>query len=425
MRASDLSASVEAFASRNRILPDQQETPASDPVARLDNELAALTSTVASRERELSRLFDLIAVERNALLDAVLNRMFDSLGGIIPFDRVCCWFLSDNGAATFAYWNRSNGGATHNQSGYASPLEDAALLDMLRTGRPLIVDELEARRPLADLFQQLVAEGSRSTLMCPLIADGTPLGFLSFASAAPAAYTPVHAETFMRVAAQVSVVVQKTRAYGEVVSANRVLLKETRRLHQAAITDVLTGVLNRRALDDAVAHAWHRHVRGERNFGLLLCDLDHFKSVNDTYGHAVGDAVLSQAARRMERCLRGHDLFGRYGGEEFLAIVDTDSESQLLDVAERLRSRIASAPFGDVAMTASLGAAIASRFDSLESLLAATDRALYAAKHQGRNRCVLCSGDDREPLTCDPAQRDTPAADRPVPRLVSRGGQRS
>jgi diguanylate cyclase (GGDEF)-like protein len=425
MRAPDLSASVEAFASQISILPEPLSVPFQDPVARLGSELAVLTSTVANRERELNRLFDLIAVERNALLDAVLNRMFDSLGGVIPFDRVGCSFLAENGTATFAYWSRSNAGEAHIPTGYQSPLEDAALIEMLRTGRPLIINDLIARMPAADLFHRLLAEGCRSTLTCPLIADGTPLGFLFFASSAAAVYTSAHAATFMRVAAQVSVVVQKTRAYGEVVSANRLLLNETRRLHQAATTDALTGVLNRRALDDAIASAWRRHQRGERSFGLIMCDIDHFKAINDTHGHAVGDAVLSQAARRMERCLRGHDVFGRYGGEEFLAIVDTDSETQLLDVAERLRARMARTPFGELAVTASFGAAIASQFDSLESMIAAADRALYAAKGQGRNRCVVCSGEDRAALTRQSPTPCTTSVDRPGPRLVTRSGRRT
>ncbi len=219
-------------------------------------------------------------------------------------------------------------------------------------------------------------------------------------------FSNAHASAFERAASQVSVVVQKTRAYGEVVNHNRVLLRETRRLHEAATTDALTGVMNRRALDAALTSAWERHVRDRAGFGVIFCDVDHFKHVNDTHGHGIGDSVLARTALCLMRGLRGGDIFGRFGGEEFLAIVDTGSEATLADVAQRLRAMVAREMPCGISVTASFGAAASPRFSSLAALLAAADRALYAAKAHGRNQCVMAT---------DTASADTFAAETSAP----------
>jgi diguanylate cyclase (GGDEF)-like protein len=372
-----------------------------DAIAELGDALAAFSSRVARRERELNRLFDEIAVERNTLLDAVLSRLYLGLSGVIPFDAIECAFLSDDGTSTVSFWKRGSGPAPSEQ-GDPKPIGGTRLREMLATGYPLIINDLQSHAASAsggDLERRMVAEGARSALTCPLIADGVPLGFLFFTSHQPGAFAEAHAAAFKRAAAQVSIVVQKTRAYGEVVGHNRVLLRETRRLQEAATTDALTGVLNRRALDAALATAWDRYEQDGVAFGVILADIDHFKQVNDTHGHAVGDRLLSQTARCLARGLRGADVFGRFGGEEFLAIVDTTSEATLADVAHRLRSQVARENPCGIAVTASLGVAVSYRFNSVENLLGGADRALYDAKGSGRNRSAMAlSADEVIPL---------------------------
>jgi len=376
--------------------------PSPDALARLGESLAQFSSKVARREQELNKIFQDIAVERTSLLDAVLMRLFSGFTGVIPFERVECAFLSDDGRSVASYWGRTVDGQS-SASGHTTSIEGSQLIALLTSGRPRITSDLAAfvaEGTPAAVERRLYDDGARAVLTCPLVADGAPLGFLFFTSRFTHAFTDAHAAAFQRAATQVSIVVQKTRAYGEVVrypevvDRNRMLMRETGRLREQATTDALTGVMNRRALDAALASVWERYERTKAGFGVILCDVDHFKQVNDTYGHAVGDAVLASVARCFGRGLRGADMVGRWGGEEFLVIVDTESEQILMDVAERLRGLIGRDVSCGIAVTASLGAAACHRFSSLGDLLVSADRALYGAKAGGRNRSLLADESD-------------------------------
>lgn len=369
------------------------DAPSPDAIAQLGAALNDFSSRVARREHELSRIFEQIALERGSLLDAVLTRVVSGFSAVIPFDALECAFLSEDGGTLVSYWSRDAiGEAT--QPGHVTSIEGSRLLEPFADGCALIANDLLTHamgHARADLERRLIVDGARAMLACPLVADGVPLGFLFFTSRRPHVFTAAHAAAFRRAAGQVSVVVQKTRAYGEVVNHNRALLRETRRLREAATTDALTGVMNRRALDDALAAAWDRHQHEHSNFGVIFCDVDHFKHVNDTHGHAVGDGVLAQVAGCLARGLRGGDIVGRFGGEEFLAIVDTGAEATLADVAQRLRTMVAREVPCGISVTASFGAAVSPRFSSLSALIGAADRALYLAKAHGRNQCVMAT----------------------------------
>jgi diguanylate cyclase (GGDEF)-like protein len=163
-----------------------------------------------------------------------------------------------------------------------------------------------------------------------------------------------------------------------------------------ALRDGLTDLYNRRAFDDLLARTLAREQRQEGRLGLVLVDLDHFKKLNDTYGHPAGDAALKAAAQTLERHLRKGDHAARYGGEEFVAILPGADEPGAARIAERVRKAIEHHRLvfegARLHVTASMGVAVAPMDgDSAEALLAAADRALYAAKHQGRNRVVAAS----------------------------------
>jgi len=159
-----------------------------------------------------------------------------------------------------------------------------------------------------------------------------------------------------------------------------------------ATHDNLTRVCSRGVALDAISREEARQVRDKSSFGVILVDLDHFKSINDTYGHMCGDTVLKEAARRMTGCARPYDTVGRYGGEEFLIVVASADESITLALAERVRIAICSQPFatdsGDVHVTASFGVAASSIVRPLSSkeLLQLADEALYRAKRKGRDQ---------------------------------------
>lgn len=162
-----------------------------------------------------------------------------------------------------------------------------------------------------------------------------------------------------------------------------------------AMTDDLTGVFNRRGIIDMANHAYARCLHEHRSFSLALIDLDHFKAVNDQFGHLVGDAALKEAARRIQRSLRGGDIVGRWGGEEFLVILPGSSPAVLQDVGNKLVQTI-SGPFTEqgveVQLSASAGLVGMGSphvvFDEVIWLEAA-DQALYMAKERGRSQAVV------------------------------------
>ena len=167
-----------------------------------------------------------------------------------------------------------------------------------------------------------------------------------------------------------------------------------RRLEELAATDGLTGILNRRRFFELAAREVELARRKGRTVAVVLADLDHFKAVNDGYGHAAGDAVLKGVADRFRSVLRATDLSCRYGGEEFAFLFPESDLAQGLKAAERLRAGVAAAPLscseGAIGVTLSLGVSAGrpgpDGLLDLEGLLRAADEALYAAKKAGRNR---------------------------------------
>jgi len=171
---------------------------------------------------------------------------------------------------------------------------------------------------------------------------------------------------------------------------NVVLHQEAQRL---AITDGMTGIWNHRYFQLRFEQEMDRSARFRRPFCLLLCDIDDFKFVNDTYGHLLGDSVLIDLARRVKSEIRDIDVLARYGGEEFVLILpETDADGGLR-AAEKIRRRVAESPFGrdrSIPVTISIGVACFPRAGTDQtSLLRAADVALYQAKARGKNRCIL------------------------------------
>jgi two-component system chemotaxis response regulator CheY len=173
--------------------------------------------------------------------------------------------------------------------------------------------------------------------------------------------------------------------------AGRILLLH-KKLHAQATHDRLTGVWNRAAIMDHLERELQRAARQDTCIGVMVADLDHFKRINDTYGHPAGDAVLQEAVRRMSLVLRPYDRIGRYGGEEFLITVPGCTGSDAITLAERIRSAISASPVGsqsgEIPMTVSLGVTIGGNQigEDAATLIAAADEALYRAKKAGRNR---------------------------------------
>lgn len=170
------------------------------------------------------------------------------------------------------------------------------------------------------------------------------------------------------------------------------ILRLEQELRQQATKDALTGLWNRGAILDLVGQELQRGRRSRSHSALLVVDLDHFKSINDRFGHLVGDSVLQQCAQRMQRTLRSYDSIGRYGGEEFLVLLPQCDPLSAQTVAERIRQAIEAKPVvvdgRAIPVTTSIG--VTTTFGELDAnpatLIQHADEALYAAKSNGRNR---------------------------------------
>jgi diguanylate cyclase (GGDEF)-like protein len=163
------------------------------------------------------------------------------------------------------------------------------------------------------------------------------------------------------------------------------------RLHQLAMTDALTGAMSRVGLAEEAELLRSRLSTGQRRLAVLMVDMDHFKAINDTLGHAAGDKVLRCAAEMLRSALRRDALLARYGGEEFVAMVPVADLQSACQVAERMRRLLAQAPWADVVpglqgLTASVGVTLLEDAEPMERALARADEALYRAKNGGRNQ---------------------------------------
>jgi diguanylate cyclase (GGDEF)-like protein len=174
--------------------------------------------------------------------------------------------------------------------------------------------------------------------------------------------------------------------------SNRQLKDAYDRIEQIAVHDELTGLYNRRFLTEVLAREHSRAKRLNTAFAVCLFDIDHFKSINDTLGHAAGDAVLKHFALISNSGLRAVDVLGRYGGEEFLLILPDTGRAGASMAAERVRAVVEAAGFpqlpADRHVTVTAGVAISKRDEAVQELLGRADSALYEGKAAGRNRVV-------------------------------------
>jgi diguanylate cyclase (GGDEF)-like protein/PAS domain S-box-containing protein len=185
---------------------------------------------------------------------------------------------------------------------------------------------------------------------------------------------------FTTIASQVAVAFENARLFAQI--------------KDLATTDSLTGLHNRRHFFNLATHEFERVIRYHKALAVIMIDIDHFKNINDAYGHAAGDKSLEAIGDIFKKTLRKIDIAGRYGGEEFVILLPETSCVEAVNAAERLRIMIeaveVSTPFGTARLTASLGiACLGNLHETLENLLANADRALYAAKEAGRNSVAV------------------------------------
>lgn len=375
-------------------------TSAQQPKAiqRLGEELDELGQWLNERYNELIRLLEISTeLNKGILLDDILVRIYTFFKDIIPYERIGCALIDDDGENVTAYWAKFTYATEPKISkGYSAPLEGSSLQAIIDTGKPRIINDLERYlelHPESESTRRIVAEGIRSSLTCPLIADGRAVGFLFFSSTKKHTYDGLHQEVFLYIAAQVAHLIEKSKLYEKIVGLNQRLLAANQQLREQASRDALTGVFNHGAIIEFAQQKLNRAMRVP--FGIVMLDIDYFKQVNDTYGHIQGDLVLRKVAATIADEVKPSDRLGRYGGEEFLLLLNDVTEEQVLAVAERVRAAVehVEVPTENtpIRVTISVGATYVppEAAVSLTEILQCADVALYRAKNNGRNQVQL------------------------------------
>jgi len=187
----------------------------------------------------------------------------------------------------------------------------------------------------------------------------------------------------------------RIRVASRILTLQDELIQAREEIREQAMKDSLTGLWNRAAFKELFELELDRAARIKGQTGLLLLDLDHFKQINDTYGHMTGDIVLRKTARVLKKSVRSYDFVGRFGGEEFLVAFPASNKEQLRHHAERIRLAVANNPIrigtNEIVVTFSVGAAVSLPGQRLlAEIMAVADVALYRAKQSGRNCSVSC-----------------------------------
>jgi len=264
--------------------------------------------------------------------------------------------------------------------GQSFPSEEGLVGQALKLNRPLPANA-RCHSPMQVFGRDYLLTGYASLLVVPLQREeGTAVGTLTVAATAPEVLTPARQEILRLIAAQVAVKIDLGRTHQQ--------------LNRLATTDGLTGLLNHRTFQHGFNMMLQRESRRKGSLSLLLCDIDYFKKINDTYGHPFGDKVLQGVASILGKAARRVDLTARYGGEEFALLLEGADEKGALKVAARILKEIENMVFrhgqGPVRVTISVGLAVSPEHGTDKALLLSrADQALYRAKKQGRNRVVV------------------------------------
>lgn len=234
------------------------------------------------------------------------------------------------------------------------------------------------------LIEAIIAPDSMELWM-RLLACTLILGIAGYAQKALNLSHQLHKEVENRSTMLEQLVAQKTEALSQELEHSKVLQKE---LEAIAVTDQLTNLFNRRYFYEALNRACKRQQRNNSGLFILLLDIDHFKSINDNLGHAAGDAALRELANLLIKTVRETDVVARWGGEEFIILVEDSTLDQAIVFAERVRAGIDSYPF-TINHPVSVSIGIARYYPQLsecETTISRADLALYEAKRSGRNQ---------------------------------------
>lgn len=326
------------------------------------------------------------AISATLELDETIRIILEQLNRVVPYDSASVQLMSENKLEIVGQRGFEEPEAILGMT-FSLKSKNAPNHLVLDRRAPLILTDAQANY---EAFREPPNNHIRGWLGVPLIFQDRIIGLIALDSTEPDRFSENHARLASAFASQVAAALENARLY-----------EETRRL---SITDPLTGIGNRRHFIELAQREFQRSHRYQRPLSLIMMDLDHFKVVNDTYGHLVGDKVLRAIAKLCERNLRESDIIGRYGGEEFLILLpetpvnpsdpNKSDEHTAKAVAERLRKMVESTPTktaqGEIPITISLGIAeLTDDVGDLDTLIDRADQALYQAKQGGRNQSFV------------------------------------
>ncbi|MBK8595875.1 MAG: diguanylate cyclase [Holophagales bacterium] len=302
-----------------------------------------------------------------------------------------------------ALWSRSEAQHVEIGKGYEAPIVSSSLKQVLESGKARILDDLEAylaAHPESESTRRIVSEGIRSSLTLPLRSEGKAVGAVFFSSFRKGAYDDSHVRLLEGIAGHLAIVVTKSRLYDDLLATKASLEAANVELSRLARIDPLTGLLNRRAFDEALSTEWRRAVRFRSPLAVLMVDIDTFKSCNDTCGHAAGDVCLREVATALSSRIQcAGDFVARWGGEEFATILSDCGPGDALRMAEWIRAAAAEkriphagCPSGIVTVSVGGASRVPRSVDEPGGRTSQADEALYAAKRAGRNRSEVRTG---------------------------------
>ncbi len=307
-------------------------------------------------------------------LNQVLDSILDTIGHVIPYDGAFLVLLEDGQVRIVRQHLNLEGSEQDVTKQPIIPLVDAVPLRMMyETHQSVIIEEM----PEHFCWQPEDAECPMLSLLgAPIIIQDEVQGFLLLGSKQASFYPQLSADRLAAFAAQSALAIQNARLFQDI--------------YRLATTDSLTGIYNRHHFYKIGSGEFAQAQRQQYPLACIMLDIDHFKDVNDTCGHAMGDEVLRQTARTCAAQLRDSDIIGRYGGEEFVILLPyTDTVGAQL-IAERLRQAVlhTTVTWEDQlrSITISLGVAVMQDSSTIYSLINQADQAMYHAKEQGRNQ---------------------------------------
>ncbi len=334
-------------------------------------------------ERQLRALSDALRDTASALNSTlnfreVLERILLNVGKVVPHESANIMLLDGEWVEVLFHQGYLASQTGQFLEGLRFRLEEFPTLQkMYETNLPLVIPDTTKSSLWRD---NPIMAWIKSYAGMPLLSRGQVIGFLNLDSAAPGFFNEEVVFRLQAFADQAALAVQNARLYEEVQSLS--------------VTDPLTGVYNRRGLFQKCNEVIEQHRRNNLPVALVVFDLDNFKDFNDSYGHSIGDLILTSIARRMTNRLRTSDVLGRYGGDEFVLLLSGISDANIRPILERLRQSISLEPINIgsemIFVTISMGVATntTSGYD-LTNLLRHADQALYRVKKSGRNRALL------------------------------------